>query len=54
MPHIFATHDFPLCRLCHKRVPLESCNTDEDGHAVHEECYVTHLSAKEFAPRLVT
>jgi hypothetical protein len=27
-----------ICSVCGKRVNVESHKTDEDGHAVHEEC----------------
>ena len=35
------------CSLCHNLVPLESSRTDEDGHAVHEECYVLRLRLEQ-------
>ena len=28
------------CPLCHEPVCLEGCKTDEDGRAIHEDCYV--------------
>ncbi len=31
------------CSLCHMPVPLESSKTDENGKAVHEECYLLRL-----------
>lgn len=33
----------PLCWICSKPCSLESCNTDQFGLAVHEDCYVTSL-----------
>jgi hypothetical protein len=33
----------PLCSLCHKPVELKTSKTDENGHAVHEECYLAKL-----------
>jgi len=30
----------PACWMCGNPVALEECNTDEDGRAVHEQCYV--------------
>lgn len=36
-----------LCALCHKPVPLESSKTDENGKAVHEECYALWLRLKQ-------
>ena len=29
-----------LCRLCGKPVAIETSKTDEDGRAIHEDCYV--------------
>jgi hypothetical protein len=34
---------FPICPLCNEPVELESTKTNEDGSAVHEECYVLAL-----------
>jgi hypothetical protein len=31
------------CRVCGKPVDLRFSKTDEDGKAVHEECYVANL-----------
>jgi hypothetical protein len=28
-----------VCALCHKPLDLETAKTDEDGQAVHAECY---------------
>jgi len=36
---------FPLCDICQEHAPLESCNADEQGHVVHEECYVQKIAA---------
>ena len=30
----------PLCPVCHAPVALEVAKTDENGRAIHEECYV--------------
>jgi len=39
----------PACCICNSPVLLETRKTDEDGQAVHEECYVLKLrSAAEF------
>jgi len=35
------------CSLCDKPVPLESSKTDENGRAVHEECYALGLRLKQ-------
>lgn len=32
-----------LCRICGKPVAVENCKTDDDGKAVHEDCYVLKL-----------
>jgi hypothetical protein len=33
-----------LCRICHEPVSLKSDTvTDENGNAVHEECYVKEI-----------
>jgi len=35
------------CRICNKPLQLETdTRTDEDGKAVHEECYVKHLTTQ--------
>jgi hypothetical protein len=34
------------CALCDKAVSLETSKTDENGHAVHEECYVLKMRLK--------
>ena len=33
----------PTCCICGKAVPLESCNFDENGQPVHEDCYIAKL-----------
>lgn len=35
-----------VCRICSSSVPLETCNTDEHGRAVHEGCYVSTTISK--------
>ena len=35
------------CRICSKPLQLKTdTRTDEDGKAVHEECYVQHVTAQ--------
>ena len=34
----------PLCSICGKPVDLETSKTDDDGQAVHEECYAASLA----------
>lgn len=33
----------PRCLLCGKPVPLDTSKTDENGKAIHEECYVLRM-----------
>jgi len=33
----------PLCSICHLPVPINEAKTDEDGDAVHEDCYLIKL-----------
>jgi len=41
---LFPKHPrFPTCSLCNEPVELETSKTDEDGKAVHEECYALKL-----------
>jgi hypothetical protein len=35
-----------VCCICNSPVSLETCNTDERGGAVHEECYVRETISK--------
>ena len=30
----------PVCPICQTPVPLEIAKTDEDGVAIHEQCYL--------------
>ena len=39
--------DLVDCSLCRKPMALESSKTDENGRAVHEECYVLRLRLKQ-------
>jgi len=39
----------PICPVCQEAVSLEAANTDEDGHAVHEDCYWARLKRKRGA-----
>jgi hypothetical protein len=45
-----STQDAPrrslICRICTEPVLLETSNTDENGSAVHEECYVRSTISK--------
>lgn len=34
----------PTCPVCNLAVPLETAKTDEQGRAVHEQCYFSAVS----------
>jgi hypothetical protein len=34
------------CPICNEPVSLETSKTDEDGHAIHEECYASKVCSK--------
>ena len=36
-----------ICSICGKRINVESRSTDEDGHAVHEECCFSRGHSKK-------
>jgi hypothetical protein len=42
----------PACALCNEPVQLETSKTDEDGKAIHEECYVRKLRSER--PKMPT
>ena len=33
----------PICSICNLPVPLSNAKTDEDGRAVHENCYLIKI-----------
>jgi hypothetical protein len=37
----------PLCPICNKSIYLETSKTEENGRAVHEECYIQQLLATQ-------
>jgi hypothetical protein len=39
-----------LCPICNQPITLEDAKIDEDGRAVHEECYVKQLLARPADP----
>lgn len=41
-----ATPALISCGICAKPVVLEKCKIDENGHAVHEDCYFHELSSR--------
>lgn len=36
-----------LCSFCNRPVDLESARTDEDGQAIHAECYLAKMQGKQ-------
>jgi hypothetical protein len=40
----------PKCSICNEPVELETAKTDEDGKAVHEDCYIRRARLKEITP----
>ncbi len=36
-----------ICSICEKRVNVQTRKTDENGHAVHEECYLSRGHRKK-------
>jgi len=42
----------PKCKICNEPVELETAKTDEDGKAVHEDCYGQRMMRlKEITPQ---
>ena len=39
MSDAFFAQRLPMCSVCQQPVALETAKTDEDGHAIHEDCY---------------
>ena len=37
----------PICTICNLPVPLNDAKTDEDGNAVHENCYLIKLGVSQ-------
>jgi hypothetical protein len=45
MRHLMHKKEIFTCHICNKPLQLETdTRTDEDGKAVHEECYVKHVT----------
>jgi hypothetical protein len=40
----------PKCNICNRAVELEIAKTDENGKAVHEECYARIMWLKAVKP----
>ena len=36
----------PFCPVCHRPIALEDAKTDEQGKAIHEQCYFLALKSK--------
>jgi hypothetical protein len=44
----FKREPSPLfCQICGKPVAVETSKTDEDGRAIHEDCYVMKVRLKQ-------
>jgi hypothetical protein len=44
-----ATQQYPVsptCPICHKPIEIESSKADEDGHAVHKDCYFLKVKTR--------
>jgi hypothetical protein len=39
-----------ICSFCQQPVAVETSKTDENGRAIHEDCYIQHLLASLHAP----
>jgi hypothetical protein len=40
---------FPLCSLCNEPVDLRTAKTDENGKAIHEQCYALKMRPEHIA-----
>jgi hypothetical protein len=40
------TARYPICPLCTEHVELETAMNNQNGRAVHEDCYVAFILAK--------
>jgi hypothetical protein len=40
----------PRCSMCNQPVEVATATTDEDGKAIHEECYAARMRLKEITP----
>jgi hypothetical protein len=39
-PYLSPRRHFPICPICNEIVELTSSMTDDNGKAIHEDCYV--------------
>jgi hypothetical protein len=37
----------PLCSICNEPVNLRTAKSDENGRAVHEECYIQKITSQQ-------
>ena len=44
----------PRCAICRKSVDLSVSKTNENGRAVHENCYVWRLLSQKLSPSRMT
>ncbi len=49
--HFVLKPQFPVCSLCNEPVEVETAKTDENGRAIHEECYVLKMLGQAKAAR---
>jgi len=47
LPNKTPWRDSVVCRICGKPVPVSIANSDEDGMAIHEECYVLKVKFEQ-------
>ena len=40
----------PICSFCNEPVEIETGKTDDNGNAIHEECYAATLRLKAITP----
>jgi len=45
-----AKFQFAMCDLCGQPVDLRTAKTDEDGKAVHDECYLLSMKGAMIPP----
>lgn len=51
-PYLVSSHKsalwpkLPVCPICRESVALEISKADEDGNAIHEQCYVLKIGLK--------
>jgi len=34
------------CTICEQPIPIETAKTDDNGHPIHEECYLLRVRLK--------